>query len=68
MRAVRAIEAERVSGDAWAMGLLYATNTAGAIVGCLASGLVLIGSLGLSETIAAAAGANAVAGVGGEVD
>jgi spermidine synthase len=64
VRAVRTLEAERVRGDAWAMGLLYATNTAGAIVGCLVSGLVLIGSLGLSETIAAAAGANALAGVG----
>jgi spermidine synthase len=63
VRSVRAIEADRVSGDAWSMGLLYATNTAGAIVGCLLSGLVLIGSLGLSETIAAAAAANAFAGV-----
>jgi spermidine synthase len=64
VRAMRAFEAERVRGDAWAMGLLYATNTAGAIVGCLLSGLVLIGSLGLTETIVAAAGANALAGVG----
>ncbi|HEY2599203.1 MAG TPA: fused MFS/spermidine synthase, partial [Candidatus Dormibacteraeota bacterium] len=64
VRAVREIEADRVSGDAWAMGLLYATNTAGAIVGCLLSGLVLIGSFGLTETIAMAAAANAVAGLG----
>jgi spermidine synthase len=64
VRAVRAIEADRVRGDAWSMGLLYATNTAGAIVGCLLSGLVLIGSLGLTETITVAAAANAVAGLG----
>ncbi|MBV9600901.1 MAG: fused MFS/spermidine synthase [Chloroflexi bacterium] len=64
VRAARAGEADRVGGDAWAMGLLYATNTAGAIVGCLASGLILIGSLGLSETITLAAGANAIAGAG----
>ena len=44
------------------MGLLYATNTAGAIVGCLLSGFVLIGRLGLAETIFAAAPANALAG------
>jgi spermidine synthase len=64
VRAVRAIESERVRGDAWTMGLLYATNTAGAIIGCLVSGLVLIGWLGLTETIVIAAGANAVAGMG----
>ncbi|HYW89433.1 MAG TPA: fused MFS/spermidine synthase, partial [Chloroflexota bacterium] len=64
VRAVRAIEAERVRGDAWTMGLLYSTNTAGAIIGCLISGLVLLGSLGLSETIVVAAGANVVAGLG----
>ncbi|MBV9580269.1 MAG: fused MFS/spermidine synthase [Chloroflexi bacterium] len=64
VRAVRAVEADRTRGDAWAMGLLYATNTAGAIVGCLASGLVLIGAVGLTETITLAAGANAVAGIG----
>jgi spermidine synthase len=63
VRAVREIEADRVRGDAWSMGLLYATNTAGAIVGCLVSGLVLIGSLGLTETIAAAVGANVLAGL-----
>jgi spermidine synthase len=64
VRAVRALETDRARGDAWTMGLLYATNTAGAIVGCLISGLVLIGSLGLTETITLAVVANVVAGVG----
>ena len=47
------------------MGLLYALNTAGAIVGCLLSGFVLIGGVGLAETIPCAAVANAMAGLGG---
>ncbi|HYW89801.1 MAG TPA: fused MFS/spermidine synthase, partial [Chloroflexota bacterium] len=52
------------SGDARAMGVLYGLNTGGAILGCLLSGFVLIGRLGLSETIAAAALCNLTAGVG----
>ncbi|MBV8718403.1 MAG: fused MFS/spermidine synthase [Chloroflexi bacterium] len=56
-----------VSGDAWAMALLYAANTTGAIVGCLLSGFVLIGTLGLTETIVFAAAANGIAGLGGLV-
>src|SRR5262249_54079072 len=64
VRAVRSIEADQTSGDAWAMGLLYAANTTGAIVGCLLSGLVLIGAVGLPHTILLAAGATAVAGAG----
>ena len=60
-------EANPTRGDAWTMGLLYATNTTGAIVGCLASGFILIGRLGLTETIIAAASANALAGVAGLV-
>jgi spermidine synthase len=64
--AVRGVRASHeVRGDAWAMALLYATNTSGAIVGCLVSGFILIGQLGLNETITAAALANAVAGIGG---
>jgi predicted membrane-bound spermidine synthase len=47
------------------IGMLYAANTAGAIVGCLLSGLVLIGSIGLQETIVVAAFGNAIAGLGG---
>jgi spermidine synthase len=61
--AVREIDATR--GDAWTMGLLYATNTAGAIVGCLGSGFILIGRFGLAETIGVAAAANTLAGLGG---
>ena len=65
VRGVRNAAADRTRGDAWTIGLLYATNTAGAIVGCLLSGFVLIGRLGLAETIFAAAAANVVAGLGG---
>jgi spermidine synthase len=64
VRGVRTVRGE-TRADAWTMGLLYATNTSGAIVGCLLSGFVLIGQLGLNETIATAAAANAVAGLGG---
>jgi spermidine synthase len=66
VRGVRGTRAEsnRSRGDAWAMALLYATNTAGAIVGCLLGGFVLIGTLGLTQTIALAACANLVAGIG----
>ncbi len=64
--AVRGVRRQHaLRGDSWAMALLYATNTAGAIVGCLLSGFVLIGRLGLNETITFAACANGVAGVGG---
>jgi spermidine synthase len=68
--AVQGIRAARheddpTRGDAWTMGLLYATNTSGAIVGCLLSGFVLIGRFGLAETIFVAALANLVAGLGG---
>src|SRR5205823_5704187 len=70
--AVRGVRGWRAEGDptpadAWTMGVLYATNTAGAIVGCLLSGFVLIGRFGLAETIAVAALANGVAGIGGLV-
>jgi spermidine synthase len=57
-------EQDPTRGDAWTMGALYALNTTGAIVGCLLSGFLLIGRLGLAETIFAAATANAVAGLG----
>jgi spermidine synthase len=50
--------------DTLTMGSLYALNTAGAIVGTLASGFVLIGKLGLDETILAAAACNLFAGLG----
>jgi spermidine synthase len=57
-------EQDPTRGDAWTMGVLYALNTTGAIVGCMLSGFVLIGRLGLAETIFAAATANAFAGLG----
>jgi spermidine synthase len=67
VRGVRAwrVEADPTRGDAWAMALLYAANTSGAIVGCLLSGFWLIGRFGLSETVAAAAVANGLAGLSG---
>src|SRR6266446_7216311 len=35
----------------WRVGTLYALNTAGAVLGCFLAGYVLIGRLGLSQTI-----------------
>jgi spermidine synthase len=55
----------RTPDTARAIGLLYGINTGGAIAGCLLSGFVLIGRLGLNETIAAAASCNLIAGIGG---
>ena len=45
------------------VGLLYGTNTLGAVVGVWASGFVLLPSLGLSATNRLAAGANLALGV-----
>jgi spermidine synthase len=53
--------------DSQAMGMLYAFNTLGALIGTLAAGFVLIGSVGMSGAIALAALANATAGVSGLV-
>src|SRR5215510_10413759 len=36
----------------WSVGVLYALNTGGAVLGCFAAGYVLIGSLGLYQTVA----------------
>ena len=49
--------------DSRAMGLLYAFNTFGAIVGTLAAGFLLIGQLGMTTTITLAALGNGVAGL-----
>src|SRR5262245_59285857 len=46
------------------VGLLYGSNAAGAIVGTLAAGLYLIPELGIRQTFAAAAGLNAIVGLG----
>jgi spermidine synthase len=35
----------------WSVGMLYALNTAGAVLGCFAAGYVLLGRLGLSQTV-----------------
>jgi len=42
----------------WSVGVLYALNTGGAVLGCFAAGYVLIGSLGLSQTVALGAALN----------
>jgi spermidine synthase len=42
------------------IGVLYATNTAGAVVGTIVGAFVLLPALGLRATIAAAAGVNAL--------
>jgi spermidine synthase len=42
----------------WSAGMLYALNTGGAVLGCFAAGYVLIGSLGLYQTVGLAAGLN----------
>jgi spermidine synthase len=42
----------------WSAGVLYALNTGGAVLGCFAAGYVLIGSLGLYQTVSLAAGLN----------
>jgi len=45
------------------VGLLYATNTAGAIVGTLLAGLYLIGTLGIAAGFWIAAGVNVLVGI-----
>lgn len=45
------------------VGLLYAANTGGAIVGTLAAGFVLIGAYGMQQTATFAASLNLTAGV-----
>jgi len=46
------------------VGLLYATNTFGAVAGCLAAGIHLIGALGLDGTRAVAVALNLIAAAG----
>jgi spermidine synthase len=45
------------------MGLLYALNTAGAVLGCFAAGYVLIGSVGLYQTVSLGAALNLAIGL-----
>jgi spermidine synthase len=48
----------------WSTGLLYAANTFGAFVGCIAAGFALVPTLGLSTTVYAAVAVNlGIAGV-----
>lgn len=42
----------------WSVGVLYALNTGGAVLGCFAAGYVLIGNLGLYQTVALGAALN----------
>jgi spermidine synthase len=54
----------RTMGLGERLGVLYGTNTAGAIVGTLASGLYLIPKLGIHGTFLVAASANLIVGIG----
>jgi len=51
----------RPAGDGWSVGLLYACNTLGAVVGCAAAGLSLLPAIGLRRTEWLAVGLNLVA-------
>ncbi|MBI3969585.1 MAG: fused MFS/spermidine synthase [Chloroflexi bacterium] len=53
----------QVEGLGQRVGVLYATNTAGAIVGTVAAGFYLIGSQGLNFSFQVAAGINVVVGI-----
>src|SRR6266436_5345847 len=44
----------------WSVGTLYALNTGGAVLGCFTAGYVLIGRLGLSQTVWIGAALNLV--------
>jgi spermidine synthase len=59
---VRAALGSRDDGGR-AIGLLYAINTLGAVVGTLAAGFVLIGEVGIRGSIGVAAALNLAAGV-----
>jgi len=48
----------RADAVGWSIGLLYAVNTAGAVLGCLLAGFVLIGTLGMWRTTLLAATVN----------
>ena len=59
---VRAALGSRDDGGR-AIGLLYAINTLGAVVGTLAAGFYLIGEIGIRNSIAVAAALNVLAGI-----
>jgi spermidine synthase len=47
----------------WQVGLLYALNTLGAVIGCLGSAFVLLPALGISHTVLVTAAINLTIGV-----
>jgi spermidine synthase len=47
----------------WSVGLLYALNTVGAVVGCAGAGFVLLATLGTSRTVTATAAVNVAIGL-----
>jgi spermidine synthase len=61
---VRQVVARDVDAAGWRIGTLYAVNTAGAALGCLATDLVLVPGLGILGTQALAVALNFGAGLG----
>ena len=59
---IRHLVRERPSHDAWAIALLYATNTAGAALGCFAADFWLLPAAGLLRTQLFAVAVNAAVG------
>src|SRR5207247_2064549 len=53
----------RADGVGRGAGALYAANTLGAVLGCVAAGFVLVPRLGLAATSVAAAAVNVAVGV-----
>ncbi len=53
---------ERSGAVGWNVGLLYALNTFGAVVGCVAAGFWLVPALGMSRTTLVAAATNVAIG------
>jgi spermidine synthase len=48
----------------WDVGLLYAMNTVGAVLGCLVAGFVALPAIGISRTVLLTAATNVTIGVG----
>jgi spermidine synthase len=61
---VRQIVASEVDAAGWRIGTLYAVNTAGAALGCLATDLALVPALGIRGTQSLAVALNLAAGLG----
>ncbi len=56
--------ADRMNRIGWNIGVLYAVNTFGAVLGCFFAGFILIRGLGVSGTIYLAAGINIIVALG----